>query len=891
MGALRRIANLFRRPRLDDGIAAELQAHVAMRTEDNIAAGVTPEEARREAQVRFGNATVVRERAVAADAALTAGNLMRNVRYALRQLGRAPGFAISAILALAFGIGPNVAIFSIIFATFLAPMPYPNGNQLVVVWNHFKGERNPTSGENYAAYAAESRSFQSLSFQSWIAVHLTNSDHTADETGGLPTTPGLQTRTVQEPMMLGRDFLPEEGAPGSNHVVILSYWLWQHRYNSDRNIVGKSILVEDQPYTVVGVMQPSPNERGGGVEFNVPLRVTPGTHSGQFGIMIGRLKPGVTLEQAQAELAVIDKRLAAQDGRGPNATQFSLTVEKFRNDWLDVKTQRNLWLLLAAVSLVLLIACANLANLLLARGTSRRQELAVRSALGATRKQIFVQLLTESVTLAVLGGAIGMAMGWGLMKLILVFLPNLALESSDTVVEMNLPVLCFAVIAALIAGVVAGCAPSWRGARVNQSETLKQGSRTGGRMRSPLQAALVIAEVALALILLSGAGMAMHSFWNLSRIDVGFRADHVLTALLRPRNNDPRGGRTEFPPPEQIVVQQRQMLDRVQAVPGVLDAALATSMPMHGFDRFPFEVVGQTVDKSHRPTADFEAVTPSYFRTLGISLVRGRFIRDDDDLRSPRVVMVNETFVRRYLGSGDPLTQRLMLQPPAIVPDGGKAPAAVSYQIAGVFHDVRNDEHLTGAVQPEMFVSQWQLGLPYLAIAVRTVADDPAILTNALQRAITSVDTGMAIDHVETMDEVVGRQTSDDRFEMLLFAGFAAVALLLASVGIYGVMSFAAMQRTHEIGVRMALGARRSEVVRLMLRGGMVMALPGIGLGVAGAFGLGWLMRSTLYGVKMIDPGSLAAVAVLLFTVALLACWIPARRSAAIDPMRALRAD
>ncbi len=891
MPLFRRIANLMLRSRLDREIREELEAHIAMRTEANLAAGMTPEHAGREARLHFGNATVTREHVAEVDTALSLAAIGRNVRFALRQLRRSPGFAITAILALALGVGPNVAMFSIIFATFLAPMPYPNGNQLVVVWSHYKGERIPTRGENYAAFAAESHSFESLSFQSWLSVPLTNPDHTADETGGLPTTPGLQTKTVQQPMMLGRDFLPDEGGPGRDHVVMLSYWLWQHRYNSDRNIIGKSILVEDQPYTVVGVMQSSPNERGGAVEFNTPLRLTPGTNSGQIGIVIGRLKPGVTLAQAQAELAVIDKRLAAHDGRAPVAQQFSLTVEHFRNDWLDLKTQRNLWLLLAAVGLVLLIACANLANLLLARGTSRRQELAVRSALGATRRQIFVQLLTESLTLAVLGGTIGIAMGWGLMKLSLALLPNLALESTDTVVEMNVPVLCFAMGIALIAGVLAGCAPGWRGARINLSETLKQGSRFVGRVRTPLQSVLVIAEVALVLILLSGAGMALHSFWNLSRIDLGFSGDHVLTAELRPRNNESRGGKAQIPSPEQVIVEQHQLLDRVRAMPGVLDAALATGMPLHGFNRWPFAVAGQITDKSYPLTADFEAVTPGYFKTLGIQLVRGRFLKDNDDLRAPTVAMVNETFVRRYLGGSDALTHQLMLRIPVRNIQGGKQPAAAAFQIVGVFHDVLDNEHLTGEVQPEMYVSEWQAGWPFLVIAVRTVTDDPAILTNPLQRAIASVDAGTALDHVETMNQVLGMQTSDDRFEMLLFGGFALVALLLASVGIYGVMSFAVAQRTHEIGVRMALGARRSEVVRLILRGGMRMALPGIGLGLAGAFGLGWVMRSTLYGVRMVDAGSLAAVAALLFMVAVLACWIPARRSAATDPMRALRAE
>lgn len=895
MAVFRRVFNLFRRSRLQNDINSELQAHLDLRTEENIASGMTPEEARREARLRFGNPTVTGERVAAADAALGLGSFGRNLRYGLRQLRRSPGFTLAAVLVLALGIGPNVAIFSIIWATFLAPLPYPNTNQMVVVWNHFKGERIPTGGEEFAEYAAQSRSFQSLSYQSWITLHLTNSDHTADQEGGLGVTPGLHSKTVDQPMLLGRDFSPEEGAPGRDHVVILANWLWQHRYNSDPNIIGKSILVEDQPYTVVGVMRAGPHERSGGVEFNVPIRLTVGARSPQFGIIIGRLKPGVTLAQAQAELSVIAKRFRTQQSRGQDTSAFSLTVEHFRNDWLDVKTQRNLWLLLAAVGLVLLIACANIANLLLARGTTRQQELAVRSALGASRGQIFVQLLTETLTLAVAGGAVGIAMGWGIMKLSLALIPNLATESSDTLVEMNLPVLIISVGIALLAGVLAGCIPSWRAARVNVSETLKQGVRSaGGRGRTPLQSILVITEIALALILLAGAGMALHSFWNISHIDVGFSADHILTAILRPRENGPRGGQAVFPPAEQVVVQQRQLLDRVRAMPGVGDAALALQIPMHGFSTFPFTVAGQPTDPSHFPTADFNAVTPSFFSTFRIRLVRGRFLAEADAPGAPLAIMVNETFVRRYLPNDDPLTHRILLRLPIFSASNGARPTIpppASYQIVGVFHDVLDNEHLTGAIQPEMYISQWQAGWPFGYIAVRTVGMAPALLTEPLQRTISSVQPGTAIDHVEVMDEVVGRETSNDRFEMILFGGFAWVALLLAAVGIYGVMAFAVVQRTHEIGIRMALGAERRQVISMVIRSGMRMAFVGIAIGLAGAVGLGLLMRKTLYGVTAADPVSLAAVAVLLFAVALFACWIPARRSAAVEPMQALRAE
>jgi putative ABC transport system permease protein len=810
--------------------------------------------------------------------------LIQNLRFAFRQLRKNPGFTTVAVLTLALGIGPNVAIFSIIWATFFAPWPYPDADQLVIVWDHYKGERVPTTGDDYAQFAAQSHSFQSLSFQSWLQVHLTNPDHTPDLEAGLPVTPGTNSRTMQQPVLLGRDFLPEEGDPGNDHVVILAHWLWQTRYNSDRNILGKSILINDEPYTVVGVMPAMPRESGGGIEFNVPIRLTPGVHTNQFGAVTGRLKPGVTLAQAQAELSVINKALRDQRGGGQDPTASSLSVEHLRNDWLAVKTQRNLWLLLCAVSLVLLIACANIANLLLARGNSRTQEFAVRTALGASRKQIFGQLFTESLTLALSGGVLGVALGWIIMKLSLVYLPSLAIESSETVVQMNLPVLGFAFAIALLAGIAAGCAPSLRSARVNESEMLKQGKRSsGGRGRTPLQAGLVIAEIALGLILLAGSGLALRSFWNLSHIDLGFRTDHILTAELWQGDTAKRGSKQTISSPEQVVAQKRQLLERVRTVRGVSDVALASTMPMQGFDTFPFAIAGRPVDRDHMPTADFQAVTPSFFRTFGVRLVRGRFLNDQDGLQSQPVVMVNETFVRRYLPSGDSLSHELLLELPS------KTPALRQYQIVGVFHDVLNNEHLTGAAQPQVYVSQWQTIRRHAYIAVRTLAGDPATIVPALQHAVSSAIPGAAIDHLQTMTDVFEEQASPDRFQMILFGAFAGVALLLSAVGIYGVMSFAVAQRTHEIGVRMALGSRKSDVIWLILRSGFRMTLVGLGIGLAGALALGRVMRSTLYGVQAADLSSLAAVAVLLLSVALVACWVPARRSAAVDPVVALR--
>jgi putative ABC transport system permease protein len=873
---------------MDGEIEAELKSHIDMRIEENVAAAMSPEEARRDALVRFGNLTTTKERVAAADASLAFSSFWRNVRFALRQLRRSPGFALTAILTLALGIGPNVAIFSIIWATFLAPLPYPEADQMVVVWTHFRGERVPSSADDFSQYAAQSHSFQRLDFLSWRGRHLTNSDHTEDETTGSALTPGFYSQHTHAHMTLGRDFRPDEGLPGNDHLVILANRLWRERYHSDPNILGKAILVDDQPYTIIGVLQPLPTDRNG-AHFILPVVHPPGAKSDDFGNIFGRLKPGVTLSQAQAELAVIDRQLATQRGRG-NAAAPTLTVEQLKNDWLDKKLQRNLWLLLASVGLVLLIACANVANLLLARGASRKQELAVRSALGATRAQIFAQLLTESLTLALAGGAIGIAMGWAIMKFSMSILP-LEHWSAEAEVGLNLPVLWFAIVVTLVAGVLFGCAPGWQSSRLNLIETLKQGSRSlGGRGRTPTQSILVTVEVALALVLLSGAGMALHSFWNLRHIDLGFTVDRVMVGDLRPSLPVVGGHRPSIPPPQQIVVQQHQLLDLIRAVPGVANAALSTGIPLHGYGSFPFAVAGQPVDKDHPPVADFEAVTPSYFNTFEIRIVRGRFFGENDTFTSPPAVMVNETFARRFLANADPLTQRLILKLPTIVNDGAppNPPVPVQYQIIGVFHDVLDNEHLTGATQPEIYASQWQIGWPFLAFTIRTVVD-PAAVTSGLRSAVGSAEPPLAIGHIEFMQQVLDDQKTNDRFEMVLFGGFAAMALLLAAVGIYGVMSFAVAQRTHEIGVRMALGARRSEVVVLMVRGGMRLALIGVAIGLAGAYGLGRLMHTTLYGVESADVGSLAAVAALLLAAALLACWLPARRSASIDPVQALR--
>lgn len=891
MALFNRIANHFRRSQLEGETEAEFKAHKGKFIGDNLARSMSPEEARRDALVQSGNPTTIRERVDAVDSALVVREFGRNVRYALRQLCRAPGFAITAVLVLALGIGPNVAIFSIIWATFLAPLPYPNGNELVVVWNHYKGERVPTTIEDFAYFAARARSFQRLDYESRGVVHLTRADTSQVEISGVPGTPGNYTKDLGIRIALGRDFLPDEGSPGRDHVLVMTNHLWRESYNADPQIIGKFVSVDTEPYQVVGVLAPSPLDRGSAGLFEVPILPATDAHTAagrpQHGNITGRLRPGVTIAQAQAEMTVIEKQLIKDRGLGRDADALSIRVEAFRNDSLDPKLQRSLWLLFASVGLVLFIACANVANLQLARAVARKQEVATRLALGATRRQIFAKLLTESLMLAVIGGALGVALGWTLMKMAAALVPDLFKQSQAEKVGLNLYVLGFAVLVTVLAAVVSGCAPGWQATRVNLSETLKQGSRClSNRIRISMQSVLVIGEFTLAMILLAGAGMALHSFWNLTRIDLGFTADHVVTGFLEPLTS-PRSGRPPMLPPEQVISKERVLLGTLLAVPGTSHAALTTHAPLTAFGEFPFSVAGQPSDPSHPLDADLNIVTPDYFKTFGIHIIRGRFLNEDDATSAPFAMVVNEAFVKRYLSNADPLTQHLRL-PLLNIPGRSASSPPPDYPVVGVVHDMAQGKKLTDDPQPEMWVSMWQVSCDYVSFAVRTSVD-PEAMMDSIRRAV--VASGYKPDKLRTMEETVEGLRSSDRFEAALLASFAALALLLAVVGIFGLMTFAVAQRTHEIGVRIALGAKRSDVVALVVRSGMRLPVIGAAIGLAGALMLARLMQSTLYGVQTIDLVSLSAVAILLLGVAVLACWIPARRSAGIDPMRVLRQE
>ena len=886
---LSRFASLFRRKELDARLDEELRAHIDLAVAENVRCGMTAEEARTAALRAFGGVTQTSEAYRIQRGVPWMEVLVQDIRYALRRLRKSPGFAITAILALALGIGPNVAIFSIVWATFFQPLPYPNPDQLVVVWSHDKNGRTPMPSYDYVELAKQSQSFQRLDFGAWNALHLTGADHVKENITGNRETPGERTRQFGMKMALGRDFLPDEGGPGKDHVVTLNHRLWVERFGSDPKIVGKTILIEDEPYTVVGVFAATATDVQG-PHFAAPKSYRGDERPWDYGNVMGRLKPGVTLAQAQSELQTIDHRLTALHKDHHDPEDSMLTVELLHNDWLDKKVQRNIWMLLAAVGLVLLIACANVASLLLARGATRRQELAVRAALGASRRRIFAQLLMESLTLAVIGGALGVMLGWGIMKVSMSMFPELVNSSNEAVVQINLPVLGFAVLITVLAGVIFGCAPGWQAGQTNLNQTLRPGTKTSqGRERMGTLSVLVVSEVALAMTLLAGAGMAIHSFWKLSQIDLGFTPQHLVTGwVISPIKRGP-DGRIIPPPVEQTQAQQHELLARVRAVPGVSDAALGTGSPINGYGMYPFRIAGDSDSKGQQPTVLIRMVSAEYFRTVGMRLVQGRFFNADDRLGAPAVVVVNEAFAHRFLGGRDPLAEKIELHDPGKFAPPESTPLT-DYQIVGVVHNSANGQRVTDDAQPEMTVSLDQMGWPFVSVIARTTVD-PASVTLALRRTAAQVIPGATLEETHVTQLQIEEQRSTDRFEMVLFGCFAGIALLLTAVGIYGVMAFVVAQRTHEVGIRMALGAERGDVVRLMLRSGLRLAVIGVAIGLAGAWLLGQAMHSLLYGMQTVDMVSLLAVGAVLLTVAVIACWIPARRAAGVDPMKALRAE
>ncbi|HEX7363346.1 MAG TPA: ABC transporter permease [Bryobacteraceae bacterium] len=801
----------------------------------------------------------------------------RDFSFGLRLLGKNKGFAVIAVLALALGIGPNTAIFSIIYATLLAPMPYPHPDQLVMVWSKIQGHRNGVAAGDYLDWKHQSRSFQGLWAQSGFSANLTGRNAPV-QIRGTQITPGMLSGWGAR-MMLGRDFSPEEGKPGNDHEVILMHRLWVSRFGASRDIVGKPIKINDEDYTVVGVLQRGQQDRMPN-QLYVPLAFKPEqiNHDFHWLLVMGRLKPGVTIKQAQADMDAVTKHIGEAY---PQDKGWGARVDPLRNDFLPRTQIEAMWLLMGGVGFVLLIACANVANLLLARGTARQREIAVRAAVGASRWRLFSQLLTESLALALAGGIAGVALGWGILKLIMAFMPDQTLPS-EADVSLNIPVLLFSLGATVLAGILAGCAPAFQAFRLNLNDVLKQSARSLSAGRHWTRRGLVVGEFTLALTLLAGAGLAVHSFWKIMQLDLGIRTDQILTfSLPVPEGQLKQAG--------QIRSFYSEILDRIEAVPGVSSVSASTGVPLEytGFG-MPFYIAGKPfANPADRPGAGFQMVTPGYFDTFGIRMVRGRRFDDRDTAGSQRVIMVDENFVKRFLKGVDPLRKRIVIE--QLIPGVQKLGPAVPWRIVGVFHTVQYGDRPSDAF-PVMYVPFAQSPWPTENIAVHTHGD-PAALTKSIAAAVHSVDPNLPLANPQTMEQVLSNTRAGDRFTTILLISFAADALLLAALGIYGVFSFLVEQRTHEIGLRMALGAGQMDVMRLVLWEGILLAFAGLVLGAGGAWLVGRAMSSMLYGITALDYQVFISVGAALLASALIACYVPARLAARIDPMLALREE
>ena len=800
-------------------------------------------------------------------------SLLQDLRYAVRSLLRRPGFAAVVVLTLALGIGANTAIFSVVNAVLLRPLPYADPERLVMVWGRYADfGRTSTSLPDFVDWKAGATSFAQMAARHNAVFNLTGDGEPEQLTADRVTANFFPTLGVRP--QLGRAFLPEEEkVGGDDDVVVLSHGLWQRRFGGDPRIVGREVTLSGRPFTVIGVA-PRDFRFLRDVDLWAPARMdTVGQRRAEYLTVFGRLKPGVTVQQAGAELAGVLKRLAEQYPE-TNATLQSEVVAM--KDDLVGDVRPALLVFSGAVGLVLLIACANVANLLLARAAAREREVAVRVALGAGSGRLVRQLLTESVVLSVIGGAAG---------LVLASLAVSALRASGTEilprlgeVRVDVAVALFALLLAVVTGLLFGLAPALRvggGGGGALHAALREGARgAAGGAVTRLRNALVLGEVAVAVVLLVGAGLLIRSFDKLNRVDPGFNPRGVLTyGVILPR--------ARYGNLEEVPAVYERLLERTRQIPGVRHAAVSTTLPMEGTGYWSFAIEGRQ-SVTGGPGQDLQPfdVSPDYFRTLGVPLRSGRLIEPSDAPGAPRVAVVNEELVKRYFGGKDPVGARLTYGDPTDT-------AAVWWTVVGVVGTVAQ-EGLKAKPYAQMYRPIAQAPARGLWVSMRT-AGDPLAAATAARAALKAVDAELPLNDMQTMEQRVADSLAQPRVSVTLLTVFAAVALALAAVGIYGVVSYAVTQRTREIGIRMALGAKQGDVLRLVVRQGMLPAVAGVALGLAGALAATRAMASLLYGVGAADPLTFAVVALFLATVALVATYVPARRATRVAPTEALR--
>jgi putative ABC transport system permease protein len=802
-------------------------------------------------------------------------SLLSDVRYAARNLFRRPGFTIIAVITLALGIGANTAIFSAINALLLKPLPFPELDRVVAVWDKLPSrglQRNEVTVANYLDWQSQTQSFEQLALYRWWSANLTGIDPPERIQGFLVTANFLDT-TGMKPIM-GRNFLPEENQPGKGAVAVITHSLWQRRFGGDPNILNKTITINSITRTVVGVM-PERFNFPKGAEVYAPLPMTPelmksrGDHSYY---VLGRLKPGASIPGAQAELDNITARLEQQfpeTNKGWGATIFPIVADTVRT------YDTALWIMMGAVGFVLLIACANVANLMLARASGRKKEIALRTALGASRWRIVRQLLTESLIVALIGGALGVLIGfWGIDAL---RAANPAEASRFAPgwyqLGINAPVLLFTLGLSVVSGIVFGLVPALQASRTNLNDSLKEGGRQTSASSHRLRSSLVVFEFALSLVLLVGAGLLTRSFLALVKTDPGFNPDHVLTMnlMLPAAKYKDQPARAAF---------YNDLVQRVKTQPGVESAAVVNYLPLGGANSSDSYLVEGEPEPApgDEHGGRYRVATPDYFRTMGISIVRGRGFTDQDRAGAPPVVIVNEAFVRKHWPGADPIGKRIRFY--------GPLERAPWMQVVGVIADVKHELNL--AVTPEYYLPHAQNPWNAMVLVAKTSVE-PGSLAGALRQQVWAIDKDQPVFDVKTMQEVRSTSVAVYSFSSVMLGIFAFVALLLASIGIYGVMAFAVTQRTQEIGIRIALGARSVDVLKLVVKHGMKLALLGMVIGLAGSWAVTRFIEKLLVGVEATDLLTFSVVSVCLLVAAFVACYLPARRATKVDPLVALR--
>ncbi len=870
---------MFGRRRQND-FSAEIESHIALETDRLRSEGLSDAEARAAARRSFGNTTAAEERFYERSRWLRWDEIRKDVGYALRTLRHNPAFTLAAVLTLALGIGANTAIFSVIDMALLRPLPYPNPDTLIMLYSRYPGGNGPLAPADYLDFRRDSKSFQQLAAYRQAAYNLSGQER-PERIEGAVVTPNFFA-VFGVPALVGRTLSAERDGPGAARTAVLSYGLWQRRYAGRTDVIGEAVQIDGEPRTIVGVMPqyfqyPPECDAWTSARYAVPEHVLrpdldqSNVRDSHYFFTIGRLRPGVSLKQARIEADTIARRLKQQYGKDEEADSAALLTLR---DELVGETRPALLILVCAVSLLLLIACANVANILLARGATRQKEIAIRGALGASRARLMRQLFTESVTIAVGGGGLGVLFAYASLAPLRALLPEDMVAGAA--LKLDARVLVFTAIVSVVSAILFGLFPAQQAAALDLNDVLKESrGPSGGSRTERVRNLLVVSEVALAAVLLISAGLLIRSFSRLLAVPGGFNPERVLSLQL----SLPRG---RYPEPNARVRFVSQALERIAAEPGIESAAAISRLPLNpGNSTRSIDVKGRTHPAEGDVSPDYLVVSPAYFRTMDIRLTKGRTFTERDDAKAAPVVIVSEATARHFWPGQDPVGQFVQV--------GACGNEKDWCEVVGVVEDI-HQHNLDGTARPAVYVPYARDPWPFMAFVVRT-RTVPQSAASAVEAAIRWVDKDEPVYNVRTMEEVVSGSLSPRRTRTALLGLFALLALALACVGIYGVMAYSVAQRAHEIGIRVALGADRTHVLGLVVRQTLGLCLTGLCAGVLLSLALTRFLSNLLYGVQATDMATFLGTSILLILMALLASSIPAWRALRVDPMVSLRAQ